>query len=287
MKRLRLHLRARGGTTPHLAIALSCWLLQPVPTHSQSSSPAFDAVSVRPRAGDSPSPPSSPTRFANGDATLAFLISYSYGVKEFQIVGGPSWIRSDGFEVLATTVKPASDDLMRLMMRRLLADRFGLVVHREMTTRDVFGLRVAKDGSARLKQSTTDCIAERHANAALAPSDNGTLRPCARRLSMGATRATLVMERMPLSQLADLLERFVDRLVLDETNLSGVYDLSLTFAADQVTWRLPAGAQTGTISGDELSLDTALREQLGLQLVSKRDSVPIVVIDSAHRPDPN
>jgi len=63
--------------------------------------------------------------------------------------------------------------------------------------------------------------------------------------------------------------------------------MSLTFAADQVTWRLSAGANPGAISGDDLSLDTALREQLGLQLVSTLGTVPTVVIDSVHRPDPN
>jgi len=281
--------RQEGGTMRYTATAaLLCWLLQPVSAQLQSSSPAFDAVSIRPRVGDAQSPPSSPSRFANGDATLAFLISYAFNVKEFQIIGGPSWIRSDGFEVLATTVKPASDDLMRLMMQRLLADRFGLIVHREMITRDIYGLRVTKGGSPRLKQSTTDCVVERPADAAPFPSDAGTSRPCSRRLGMGGARATLVMERMPLSQLADLLERFVNRLVIDETNLRGVYDVSLTFAADQVTWRLPLDAQTGRpISGDEVSLDTALREQLGLQLVSTRGTVPVVVIDRAHRPDPN
>lgn len=264
----------------------ACAALLTFPIALFAQSPAFEAASIRPRVGDVQNPSSSPTRFAHADATLAFLASFAYGVKEFQIIGGPSWIRSDGYEVLATTREAASDDLMRLMMQRLLADRFGLVVHRDTTTRDVYALRVRKDAAARMKRSSIDCVARRAAGAAPAPS-GAVGAPCTWRMGISGAQATLVMDGAPLSQLADLLERFVNRRVIDETGLPGTYDLSLTFAADQVTWRLPAGANPNAISGDELSLDTALREQLGLQLVSTRGTVPSVVIDDAHRPDPN
>jgi uncharacterized protein (TIGR03435 family) len=263
----------------------TCAALLTISVALLAQSPAFEAASIRPRVGEAQGPPSSPTRFANADATLAFLVSFAYRVKEFQIVGGPSWIRSDRFEVLATTYEPTSDDRMRLMMQRLLADRFGLAVHRDTTLRDVYALRVRKEAAARMKRSSLDCVAQRTAGGAATTADMPM--PCAWRMGISGSLATLVMDGAPLSQLADLLERFVNRRVIDETNLRGSYDLRLTFAADQVTWRLPPDAQPGAISGDEVALDTALREQLSLQLVSTRGSVPIVVIDGVQRPEPN
>jgi len=108
----------------------------------------FDVASIRPPdpAGDrgtNMSTNGGTLRMHN--ATLKFCIIAAYGVQESLIEGGPAWINSDTFEILAKGDSAQNVQLLP-MLQSLLEDRFKLKVHREIRQRPVYTLTVAKNG---------------------------------------------------------------------------------------------------------------------------------------------
>ena len=77
------------------------------------------------------------------DVTVATCIKWAYGVQDSQIAG-PEWLQSEHFDIVAKADEPVADDRMKLMMRTLLADRFGFVFHRQNKELAAFALTVGK-----------------------------------------------------------------------------------------------------------------------------------------------
>jgi uncharacterized protein (TIGR03435 family) len=183
------------------------------------------------------------------------------------ISGGPAWIESDHFDILALTpgeAKPARDEQMA-MLRTLLTERFKLSFHRKEKTYSIYELEVAKSGP-KLKDSAS------------APDDApqlvSTVYPD--HLHLPARNATM-------ADFASLLQRAVlDRPVVDKTGLNGKYDFDLDWAADETQFGgevpvAPPGAQSPPFF-------VAIEQQLGLKLEAKRGPVQALVIDSAQKP---
>jgi uncharacterized protein DUF3738 len=109
---------------------------------------SFDVVSIK------PTPPTvrsiaietTPGRFLAKGATLSFLLQYSYGVQEFEIMDGPSWIQSDRFEIEGKFEGEDTPARMTAMLRDVLTDRFKLKFHRETKQLPVYELIVGKNG---------------------------------------------------------------------------------------------------------------------------------------------
>ena len=114
---------------------ISLWLFSVVAVAApQDSKPAFDAASIKPnKSGEAAAstlfPPGG--RFSARNAPLRLLIRIAYGIVDYQISDGPDWIRFDRFDVEAKSEAGLSADVLRLMLQRLLEDRFQLKVHRE------------------------------------------------------------------------------------------------------------------------------------------------------------
>jgi uncharacterized protein (TIGR03435 family) len=246
---------------------------------------AFDVASIKPnRSGDGATDLGfrQGGRFRAINETLFRLIGEAYAssfpLPRFQVVGGPNWIDSDRFDVEAITDANPSPDQSRLMLRRLLAERFKLVVHYEMREVPIFNLVIArKDGrlGPQLRRSDVDCVALRAAAGdAPIPVSPGQTRPCMMRFGRGQLSAN----GMTMAELAGMaLSRYVNRPVLDHTGLDGGFDWTLEWTPDtQVVADL-----------ERPSIFTALQEQLGLKLESLDGSVNVLVIDSASRPIPN
>ncbi len=103
-----------------------------------------------------------PGRASLTNVSLRTLIQVAYQVQPRQLVGEPDWVNNSRFDLLATTSGSASVAEMRMMLRPLLEDRFGLVVHTETREVPVYALILARrDGKLdpNLKVSTTDCQA--------------------------------------------------------------------------------------------------------------------------------
>jgi uncharacterized protein (TIGR03435 family) len=138
------------------------------------SPPAFEVASVRPNnSGDRGTYFTyQGGRFNATNATLRVLIRHSYGVQDSQITGGPSWVNSDRFNIIAkgdVGQSPAfpvqladGQSRLQLMMQALLAERFKLVVRKERKESNAYSLVLARsDGrlGPALRRSDVDCAA--------------------------------------------------------------------------------------------------------------------------------
>jgi uncharacterized protein (TIGR03435 family) len=220
----------------------------------------FDVTSVKPnRTGsDGSTLKTLPGgKFVATNANLKALIQFAFGIRDFQIIGGPRRLGTDAFDVLASTGSAGdlSEEQLRPALQALLAERFQLKFHRDMRELPTYSLTIARNGP-KLTEHT---------------GDGG---PSGRTLFSGG-KATLTAAKVPASMLAEQLGHLVERPVVDNTGLRGLYDFKLEWSPDQ------AAGSAGP------SIFTAVQEQLGLKLESTRGPVEVIVIDSAEKPSEN
>ena len=231
---------------------------------------------------------------------LRSLIQYAYQVQEFQVVDAPDWANSSRFDIIAkepdNLARPApgtpGPTPQQMMLRVLLADRFGLAVHKETRELPVYSLVLARsDGrlGPQLRPSTTDCSAAagraRGAGPARGPGDPpvcGTSVGPGFIMAGGRTMAQIATAFSTLTNTGSSL----NRLVVDRTGLDGPFDMTLRFTPDNIPNFGPAGAPGGPppVDPDGPSVFTAVQEQLGLKLDSQRGPVEVLVIDRVQRP---
>jgi bla regulator protein blaR1 len=236
-------------------------------------------------------------RFTATNVPLKLLIRQAYQLQDSQVVGGPNWINTDRFDIIAKA--PGQLQLpapggppgpFQLMLRALLADRFKLAVHTESREVPIYSLslarRDAKTGS-QLRPAAVDCVAMFAARGRggppPAPPQPGERPPCGMRLGPG----NLSGGGVTMAQLSTTLSQFVQRVVVDRTGLTGNFDIDLTWTPDQLPQgrgEPPPGVQLPPIDPNGPSIFTAVQEQLGLKLDSQRGSVDVLVIDRVEQP---
>jgi uncharacterized protein (TIGR03435 family) len=250
---------------------------------------AFDVASVKPNNSGTIAqsvrfyPPSGRVTITN--ATLKGLIIQSYGLQESQVTGGPAWLASDHFDVVANSERTNLSPQQRWqMIKALIVERFKLTVHTESREQSVFALVLSrKDGGLgeHLHKSSTDC-ANVHPPTAPPPAfDPAHPPPCG--VIMGGP-GRLTLRGVPMDWVAKQLADRTGRAVVDRTGLAGYFDLDFEFtpqarigdAGDPAAER---PADTGA------SIYTALQEQLGLKLEPQKLPVDVLVIDTARKPD--
>ena len=114
--------------------------------------------------------------------------------------------------------------------------------------------------------------------------------PIVRRSGGSAGSATFIATAIPISVLMTFLQGQSDRMVIDNTNLTGLFDIQLQYTPDTALaspGSAPPSPQTAPPLPSAPSLFTALQEQLGLKLDSARATVQVLVIDSAQKPESN
>lgn len=206
-------------------------------------------------------------------ATLKNMMEWAYGVQDYQISGGPTWLDSTRYDIIAklehaVDLHPTMDnrDYFRQMVQGLLADRFKLALRRETKELPIYALVVAKNG-AKLR--------------ALEKPQNAT------DTRLHGEKGRLIAEKVTMGLLAqEVLSNVLGRPVIDKTGLAGYYDFKLEWAPDEGV-RGPDGKRE--IGGDPIgpSLFTAIQEQLGLKLESAKGPVEVLVVDQAEKPDAN
>jgi uncharacterized protein (TIGR03435 family) len=252
-----------------LAIAVCMLVVERSPAQSPPPGPVFEVATIK------PTDPSfggilmslAGGRFSATGFTLKDLIAFAYAVDDVQISGGPNWFATDRYDVMGKpeTKGRLSRDVARVMLRALLSDRFQLKVHFETKEMPVYVLTVEKNGS-KMKPRTN--------------GDGGETT----RLTFHGAEAT--GRNVSAGTLAEELQAMVlDRPVLDKTGLTANFDFSLR-------WRPESGQFGGTgasVAGDPNDPDifTAVREQLGLKLESRKDPAKIIAVDAAMRPSDN
>jgi len=223
---------------------------------------------------------------------LRELITFAYQIQRFQLEGGPDWIASDRFDILAKSERAVpstgaffgGQEPLRMMLRTLLADRFKLVMHRETKELPIFELVVAREDGRlgpQLRPAAVDCAARA---AAGTPPPPGPPGPGSCGSTMNPTRVR--GGGVTLAMLANLLVGPAQRLVIDRTGLTGNWDLEVNYTPDRS--QLPPGVELPPgIDPNGPSLFTAIEEQLGLKLRPARGPVEVLVIDSVQQPTPN
>lgn len=221
-------------------------------------------------------------RFTATAVTVGTLLRIAYRIQPYQLVGAPAWISTKRYDIAAKADdNPAPSQ--QVLLRALLKDRFGLVVHNETREMPVFALVVARrDGKLgpQLTKSSFDCAA--YLAGPRQPPDPSQTPPCATRIGVG----TLFGKAIPMAQLATSLAPFVGRFTVDHTGLTGGFDVELTWTPGQ-TVPNAAGVPDAPPDSSGPSIFTALQEQLGLKLVSEKGPVAVLVVVRLEEPSAN
>ena len=224
--------------------------------------------------------------------TLKQLVTAAYEVEDVHVVGGPEWVDTDRFDVTATAGRPLPLPQLYQMLRTQLAERFRLIVHRESRDMPAYVLVRARAGGRLgpgLKRSLTDCGPTGRGRGALPAPDAPATLPAGCAAWISPTRVDFAGQ--PIANLVQALAMQLDRPVLDSTGLTGAYDIDLSFAPEGGRGGLlgpSAGGSTAPPSDpNAASVFTALQEQLGLKLESRRLPIDIIVIDRAEPPSEN
>ena len=268
--------------------------------------PSFEEVSVRPNTATGPGGRGGgamqPGRYVATNLTLKNILRRAYAAPgangpnsgidllEQQVAGGPEWIATDKFDIVATTAGQTPGAEMRLMIQRMLAERFQLKAHWEKRELPVYVMTMARPGALGPGMRLTpddECEAARKAGpppmpeppAPGQPPRPGPLPNCGA-IQFGPGQLTA--RGAPMEWLAQTLVTVpvvtgIDRPVLDRTNLTGNYGFQLKFAP----------AQAAASESDRAPLHLALEEQLGIKLDATRAPVDVLVIDSVARPSEN
>lgn len=239
---------------------LAAALLAAIPLAAQTTSaPAFDVISIKPTPGqprNSGFRRASPGNLNATNATAKMLIEFAYDVRDDQISGGPGWLDSDHFEVVAKPPESPADEATKLLKVRtqtLLADRFHLVLHRETRELPVLALLVGKNGFKGLKPST-----DGKENLVF----NGHHLDCV---------------KISIAKFAQIfLANQTRRSVIDKTGIAGDFDFTLDWASDDD----PAVSQFPPLL-------QAIQEQLGLKLEQQKGPVEVLAIEHAEKPAEN
>jgi uncharacterized protein (TIGR03435 family) len=201
--------------------------------------------------------------------TVSELIQRTYSIQESQVSGAQlsgvqSWMNADRFDITAKVERataPSTDELWS-MLEQLLADRFALKFHRETEQRQGYALTTVKTG------------------AKLSSSSDGTPNLSVSRGQLHASRATLPM-------FINAMSRYLGRPIADETGLTGAYDFKMMWTPGETEQALPSDDHAPAADPFGPTIFTAMQDQLGLRLESKKVPITIFVIDQVARPSDN
>jgi uncharacterized protein (TIGR03435 family) len=252
------------------------------------TSSAFEVATIKPnRSGNSgwllaPQPGG---RLVAENVPLRALILAAYQLQGVQLLGGPSWLDADRFDIAAKAEGDLPPNQMLPMVRTLLAERFKLAVHTDTRDQPIYALTLSRaDGKLgpRLRPSDANCAAAA-GGAFPTRADPNRPPPCGD-FRMGP--GSLIATGMTMAGLASRLAGRVSRIVQDRTGLRGVFDLDIEFSPDLLQQPGPpaANANPGATDSSVPSIFAALQEQLGLKLESTRGPVDVLVIDHLEHP---
>lgn len=261
---------------------------------ASSSAPlTFEVASIKPSAPDArgimfQSLPGGGVRVTG--FTLKMLLAMAYDVRDFQIAGGPGWINTDRYDILAKSERTAGlenvpdnprqlteeqrktiQEQMEQRLQALMAERFHLAVHRETKEQPVYALVVGKSGSK------------------LQPAKQGN------QVGIRMGRGQMTAEGAQIQMLVPTLANILGRPVIDKTGLTENFDFKLEWTPDPGQGNgfgsfgpVPPGLDAQPPSDPNgPSIFTALQEQLGLRLESEKGPVEMIVIDRVEKPSEN
>lgn len=248
---------------------------------------------------------SSPGRIVLGCADLRDLILTAYGIYgngpgsdpgsfRMQVVGGPAWMDSSRYDIVAKPAgNPPRSEMYGPMLQSLLEDRFKLKVHRETKSGRVYLLTVAKNGP-KLSAAKDGACARLDIDHP-PPSDNAATPVCGKpNIKSGNELVALDIPGGTIADLCSQLNLRMDREVIDRTGIAGRFDIHLEVTPADLRPKFVAGRsaeEQGQTGADDVdagpSISTALQQQLGLKLQPGTGPVQVIVVDQIERPTDN
>jgi uncharacterized protein (TIGR03435 family) len=232
------------------------------------------------------------------DIEFAYKISLAPEQEQAMQASLPKWVKTDRYEIHARSPGKPTKDQVRLMMQSLLEERFGLKVHMETQTVPALAMTLAKPGKLGPKLIPHAEGPPCEVSAALGapqPPDAKPIFPCGvytlRRnadgtAEWGSRNTTMALVAATLPSLGAL-----GKPVVDQTGLSGNYDVSVEFSMEATRNAMRAAAASSADAASEpppgITFMDAVREQLGLKLESTKAPVQMLVIDHIERPSEN
>ncbi len=219
-------------------------------------------------------------RYELRTANMVDLIRTAYSIDADKVLGGPSWLESDRFDVIAKTQASTSLDTAKLMLQTLLADRFKLVDNNETKSLPSFALTVGK-GKPKLKE--TDGSGETGCK----PTIQGLQAPPGGPDAGGPAAAPTILytcHNMTMAAFAEGMRSMAlaqpgvgNNPVLDQTGLTGSWDFTFKYT-------IPIRVLPGMAAAPEtITFFDALDKQLGLKLDPVKVPVPVIVVDSVNQ----
>lgn len=256
------------------------------PAPPQPAAPAFDVTSVRRNtSGDRGARQQfSEGRFAATNTSLRILLVDAFRIQSFQIVGGPEWLESARFDIVATIAPNTTPEQRPAMLRTLLAERFNLRAHTERRQMPIYALVAYRDDrrlGPDLRKSAMECSAVSKGGPLRAPTTK--VQPDGRpECGMTMGPASIRGGGTTMAQLANALSTYVQRTVVDRTGFEGFYDFDLRYAP-----RGPGISTEAAAADPRPSIFTAVQEQMGLRLEAESGPVDVLVVDSVDLPTEN
>ena len=207
-------------------------------------------------------------RYQFKNATMVDLISDAYGVEPQKVVGGPFWLETDRFDILAKAPTAVTAANTKLMLRSLLADRFKLVIHSQETPMNVWAMTAVNAGKPgpQLKEAKGG-----------GPTNQCNGQP-------NGPNTTLACVNVSMAFLTEFVRRQINpgsglnsggaTQIADLTEFQGNWDL-------QLTWTNPAGMAAA--GNDAIALRDALEKQLGIKLEQQMRPIATLAVDSVNR----
>jgi uncharacterized protein (TIGR03435 family) len=237
--------------------------------------PAFEVATIKPNNSGAASLQQLTVNgrdFKIVNGSLGDLIEFAYAVQGKQIIGAPDWLDKDRYDIAAVPDQEGAPNPMqvRIMMRKLLKERFQLTFHHDKREMSAFVLTVAKTGSklqpTQLKGPLPGMF--------LTPAKGG---------------GTLHLINGTIGDFCSFLQTLVlDRPVVDQTGLTGKFDLAVTFLPDETEFNgHPPFAKSADTAEAAPSLFDALQQQAGLKLTAEKTAVDVIAIDHVEKPSPN
>jgi len=221
-------------------------------------------------------------RYEIRNANLLNLINQAYGVDNEKIIGGPSWIEWDSYDINAKLPPESTPESQKEMLKGLLADRFKLTVHDDMKDLPAYVLTAGK--TLKLKQSAgsgdTGCRSElTGAGVTAMPGGGFRINTDAGPILQSWTCHNQTMEAFVVMLRNQVSQNNAVYPVTDQTELKGAWDFEF-----KTTLRLggPSAA-----SSDSITIFDAVDKQLGLKLTQVKTALKVLVVDSAQHPTPN
>ena len=248
----------------------------PVPM-AANAKPEFAVATIKP---SNPNVQGQGFGFRGHDVTttntsVSWLITLAYSMHAHQVIGGPGWIASDKYDVLGRPDTPGqpSRDQLKLMIQKLLADRFQLKFHIEKRVLPAYTITVLKTGP----------------KFAVSQADPNSFLGVGFGMAAGGGM-TLTVRNAPLDSVANALQgNLLDQPVVNQTGLAGKYDFMVKFTPDASQLAnlgpLPPGATPDLDAPPDIF--AAFQQQLGLKLESTKTAVDVMVIENIEKPSDN